>query len=319
MQATKQQQIVGYFIEEAKEHLDTIEQCLLNLKRTVTDTEQLNELFRAAHSIKGGAAMLGFQSIQRIGHHLEDCFKILTDHAIKVDQTIENLFLQGFDSLKGLVEELQSPYGLQPEVANRLMQTAEPVFAQLQTHLKQQQGNATAIAPKAHPRLSALLPNALRKMLLLFKQGDSPTTRKQLVSLCAQMSQLHASSEWLGLLQITQVAIANPKNTYQTLAPVVIRELKLSGDLLLAERCISIVPSQKLQRLTQAPKPSAINSFAPGSLATREDLSSYRSRKPLTIPAEPKAAAKALLDAFNKDELIEIAEFLMKAVNQPQI
>ncbi len=53
MQATKQQQILGYFLEEAKEHLDTIEQGLLNLKATIADAEQLNELFRAAHSVKG--------------------------------------------------------------------------------------------------------------------------------------------------------------------------------------------------------------------------------------------------------------------------
>jgi chemotaxis protein histidine kinase CheA len=313
VQATKQQQIVGYFIEEAKEHLDTIEQSLLNLKLTVTDADQLNELFRAAHSIKGGAAMLGFQSIQKIGHHLEDCFKILTDHSIAVDQTIENLFLQGFDSLKALVEELQSPYGLQPEEANKVVQAADPVFGQLQTHLTRQiQGGGAAVIapPQAHPRLSTLLPTALKKMLLLFKQGDSSTTRKQLVSLCAQMSQLHASSEWLGLLQIAQLAIANAQNTYPTLAPAVIRELKLAGDLLLADRCLSIVPSQKLQQLTLTPNSPAIESPSVSS-----SFGNPRSRT-LTIPTEPKAAARALLDVFTKDELIELAEFLMQAVHQ---
>lgn len=313
MQATKQQQIVGYFIEEAKEHLDTIEQSLLNLKLTVTDTEQLNELFRAAHSIKGGAAMLGFQSIQKISHHLEDCFKILTDHSIAIDQTIENLFLQGFDSLKALVEELQSPYGLQPEEANKVVQAADPVFSQLQTHLTQQiqGGGAAAIAPpRAHPRLTTLLPTALKKMLLLFKQGDSSTTRKQLVSLCAQMSQLHASSEWLGLLQIAQLTIANSQNTYSTLAPVVIRELKRAGDLLLADRCGSIVPSQKLQQLTLMPSSPAIES------PRGNESNGFSRSRTLTLPAEPKAAAKALLDVFTKEELIELAEFLMQAVHQ---
>ena len=314
MQATKQQQIVGYFIEEAKEHLDTIEQSLLNLKVTVTDAEQLNELFRAAHSIKGGAAMLGFQSIQKISHHLEDCFKILTDHAIQVDQTIENLFLQGFDALKELVEGLQSPYGLQDEVVKKVMQAVEPTFAQLQAHLQQQLqvGTVVAIAqPKAHPRLAAIFPNALKKMLVLFKQGDSLTTRKQLVSLCAQMGQLHACSEWLGLMQTAQIAIANSKNTYATLAPLVIRELKLAGDLLLAERFISIVPSQNLRHLALAE--SIPTNPTPPTNRSSSDRTE-RSKQTLTIPAEPRAAARALLNAFNKDELIELAEFLMKAV-----
>ena len=106
-------------------------------------------------------------------------------------------------------------------------------------------------------------------------------------------------------MQTAQVAIANPKNTYQTLAPIVIRELKLAGDLLLAARCMSIVPSQKLQQLTLAPKLPEVE----------EPISSSRSRT-LTIPAEPRAAARALVDAFDKDELIELAEFLMQSVHQ---
>ena len=55
----QQQRIMGYFIEEAREHLQTIEQGVLNLEDVLNDSESVNELFRAAHSIKGGAAMLG--------------------------------------------------------------------------------------------------------------------------------------------------------------------------------------------------------------------------------------------------------------------
>jgi chemosensory pili system protein ChpA (sensor histidine kinase/response regulator) len=77
MQPEQQKRILGYFIEEAKEHLNTIEHSLLNLQSAVDDAEMLNEVFRAAHSVKGGAAMLGIYSIQQISHRLEDYFKIL--------------------------------------------------------------------------------------------------------------------------------------------------------------------------------------------------------------------------------------------------
>ncbi|CCQ55834.1 Signal transduction histidine kinase CheA [Crocosphaera watsonii WH 0005] len=50
-----QQKILGYFIEEAKEHLETLETGLLELSAVVEDQERLNEMFRAAHSIKGGS------------------------------------------------------------------------------------------------------------------------------------------------------------------------------------------------------------------------------------------------------------------------
>lgn len=59
----QQQRILGYFIEEARDHLNTIEQGLLNLEGTLNDPEMISEVFRAAHSIKGGAAMLGLTSI----------------------------------------------------------------------------------------------------------------------------------------------------------------------------------------------------------------------------------------------------------------
>jgi chemotaxis protein histidine kinase CheA len=68
----EQQRILGYFIEEAKEHLETIEHGLLNLQAVVDDTELMSEVFRAAHSVKGGAAMLGIHSMQHISHRLED-------------------------------------------------------------------------------------------------------------------------------------------------------------------------------------------------------------------------------------------------------
>ena len=58
-----QQKILGYFIEEAKEHLETLERGILDLSAVIEDQERVNEMFRAAHSVKGGAAMLGYSGI----------------------------------------------------------------------------------------------------------------------------------------------------------------------------------------------------------------------------------------------------------------
>lgn len=341
VQATKQQQIVGYFIEEAKEHLDTIEQGLLNLKATMADSEQMNELFRAAHSVKGGAAMLGFSSIQKVAHHLEDGFKILKESHISTDQQIEDLFLQCFDVLKALVEELQSPYGLQADEAERLVKSVEPTFTELQKyleHLMRSRGPvATPTARAQAPDLSVMMNAGLKKMLLLFKQGDSAANRQQLAVLCYRMAQFHASSEWRHLLQKAKGAIGNSKCPYSTLAPVVIKELKQAGDLLLANRASEITPSSTLTQLAvastatasavtaatplvsptqasipQSPKPAPLPQDRPASSPSQVSIPSAITK--ISIPAEPRAAARALLDAFNKEQLIEIAEFLMTAI-----
>lgn len=335
VQATKQQQILGYFIEEAKEHLDTIEQGLLDLQATMADTERLNELFRAAHSVKGGAAMLGFSSIHKVGHYLEDCFKLLTDHPVAIDQQLETLFLQGFDILKELVEALQSPYGLREEDAAQRVQAAEPTFLELRNYLNRvvqakkaesrPAASATPPAP-ANPELANRLNGALKLMLQLFKQGDTPTNRQQLATLCSRMVQLHGAPEWRKLLQTVHGAVAN-RNAYATLAPLVIRELKLASDLLITGRAGEIKPSSALQQLlptanpalTAKPAPTAPTPIAPLPAPTVASLLVAREAivakaQQITLPAEPRAVARVLLAAFNKAQLIELAEFLMKAI-----
>ncbi|MEH2049610.1 hybrid sensor histidine kinase/response regulator [Nostoc sp.] len=132
----QQQRILGYFIEEARDHLNTIEQGLLNLEGTLNDPEMISEVFRAAHSIKGGAAMLGLTSIQHTSHRLEDCFKILKDNPVQIDQKLESLFLGVSDTLKSLLEHLSGPYGLSEDAANTLMSETEPVFQWLYEHLE---------------------------------------------------------------------------------------------------------------------------------------------------------------------------------------
>ncbi|NJN49006.1 MAG: histidine kinase [Alkalinema sp. RL_2_19] len=343
MQTTKQQQILGYFIEEAKEHLDSIESGLLNLSQTMADAEEMNQIFRAAHSIKGGAAMLGFNSIQRVAHHLEDYFKLLKENAsdINIDRRLEDMFLKGFDALKALVDQLQGTFGLRDEDAEQIVQSTEPIFAELGQYLNQliKAGNVVpvptqplATTPKAAEQVSKIL----KVMLQLFKQGDNAKSRQQLIALCTRMMQIAPKNQpWIHLGQTAQRAIANQANTYSKLAPIIIKELKQSSDLLLAGRSGEIIPSTALQRLTKKPEPS----ITPAQLHNARMVTQVRENptplaqaetaaktitmanaavgirpRTISIPNDPKAAARALLDAFNKDELIQLAEFLMKSI-----
>lgn len=302
MQSVKQQQILGYFIEEAKEHLDTIEQGLVDLAATMADSERVNELFRAAHSVKGGAAMLGFDGIQKTAHHFEDCFKILKEHPVKIDQRLEDLFLKGFDTLKELIEALQSPFGLREEDAQQAVFEAEPTFRELQAYLnKLIAGKSTAPKSTASQTAATQITAVLKAMLQLFKQGDSQKSRQQLIALCNRLIQISSTTpNWVTVLQTAQRAIANPRNPYATLAPVIIKDLKQASDLLLTGSANKITVSANLQTLINPPAHPA---------------KSEPAIKPqISIPLEPRAAARSLLESFNKSELIEIAEFIMKAI-----
>ncbi|HEY9692759.1 MAG TPA: response regulator [Oculatellaceae cyanobacterium] len=279
MQPEQQQRIMGYFIEEAKDHLNTIEKGLLNLQETIHDAEIVNEVFRAAHSIKGGAAMLGISSIQKTAHRLEDCFKLLRDFPVSVDQKLESLFLRVFDTLQELVEQLQGPFGLTDEIASGIMSGVDPVFGQLTNHLQHlleaNSGQINQDVGESQDRVVTTGADTqdrktlqetfqteilvhLREMLQLFKQPDSDEHRQQLQALCRQLGGLGEQfglPRWSELLETSRNAIANQENSTRTLASVIIKEIKQAQDLVLATREVEILPSQDLKALL--PKISA--------------------------------------------------------------
>lgn len=271
MQPEQQQRIMGYFIEEAKDHLNTIEQGLLNLQSTIDDPEMVNEMFRAAHSVKGGAAMLGLNGIQHVSHRLEDFFKILKDSAVRVDQRMESAFLQMFDALKDLVEQLQTPFGLTDESAQSTLAAVEPVFVELEQQLHAATGGARPDAGGLSTGLSGVLPTGvvnldalgrafreevpahLREMLALFKQSDiDGGSRQQLQVICDRLHVTGAQyqlSAWCHLVECAKRAIATPANSYRTLAPIIIRDIKQAQDLVLAGRAVDIAPGSQLLEL----------------------------------------------------------------------
>jgi chemotaxis protein histidine kinase CheA/ActR/RegA family two-component response regulator len=258
----QQQRIMGYFIEEAKDHLQTIENGLLNLQETLEEPDSINELFRAAHSIKGGSAMLGVSSIQHISHRLEDYFKILKeDSNIRVDEKLTSLFLAGFDRLQDLLEHLETNFRISDELSALTISELNPVFSQLEAHLntlasRQNVGVPITAAPKADKSPIAIFQNEvtakLRDMLQLFKQSDNLTTRQQLQAICDDLNQFGEQfqlNSWMQLINKAKQAIAANQNTYRTLAPILIKDIKQAQDLVLANRELEVVESPQLQAL----------------------------------------------------------------------
>lgn len=76
-------QFYQIFFEEAGENLDQMEQILLDLDLTQANDEELNGIFRCAHSIKGGAATFGFSDVAELTHHMESLLDRLRRHEIQ--------------------------------------------------------------------------------------------------------------------------------------------------------------------------------------------------------------------------------------------
>ncbi|NJO85852.1 MAG: phosphotransferase [Synechococcaceae cyanobacterium RM1_1_27] len=269
MNQEAQQRILGYFIEESRDHLTTIEQGLLSLRESLTDGELINELFRAAHSIKGGAAMLNLGPIQRVAHRMEDFFNVFRSREgrVPVDQHLESLLLQGYDVLAMLLEELQSPTGLSEATGRSALEGLEPVFAETENHLYSLLGEsnpnaasaAPVVAPVAAPvetiemALTQRLPQQMREMLELFKQRDQSGVRDQLLRVVGslrEIGQTHRLAGWEQLTEAIRAAIANPGSDLRSLALIVLRDLKQSQQALVLNPAEQVKPSADLLALS---------------------------------------------------------------------
>lgn len=105
MSQDKEREIQLQFLEEAQEYLDTIESVLLGLAGNQISGQQMDAVLRAAHSVKGGAGMMGYGALSQLAHRLEDSFKVLKvqRNSIVVDGALESLLLTGVDRLRQIL------------------------------------------------------------------------------------------------------------------------------------------------------------------------------------------------------------------------
>lgn len=124
-------QAYQFFIQEAPELLQLIEEELLTL-RTERSTAKVHNMMRAAHSIKGGAASVGLDTIKTLAHSLEDIFKGLHNPELEINPEVEGLLLEAYDCLRlPLIEQIENGQCDNEQA----MATAEPVFARIEARI----------------------------------------------------------------------------------------------------------------------------------------------------------------------------------------
>ena len=129
-------QFYQIFFEEAGENLDQMEQMLLNLDLNEANDEELNGIFRCAHSIKGGSATFGFSDVAELTHKMESLLDRLRRHEITPIPEMVDVLLESADASRSLLARHQA--GGEGEA----MSTADLV-ARI-THLAAGNGGATA-------------------------------------------------------------------------------------------------------------------------------------------------------------------------------
>jgi two-component system, chemotaxis family, sensor histidine kinase and response regulator PixL len=124
-----QAQAYGYFLAEAPELLQTIEQEILTLPNEHT-TAKVHNLMRALHTLKGAAANVGLATIERIAHDFEDLARVFYNLEVKIDPTIQSLLLDGYSGLQECLDAQMLDQEIdEPAIIERLAETIEQLKA----------------------------------------------------------------------------------------------------------------------------------------------------------------------------------------------
>ena len=101
-------QFYQIFFEEAGENLDQMERMLLNLNLETADDEELNGIFRCAHSVKGGAATFGFSDVAELTHQMESLLDRLRRHELQPNSSMVDVLLESADASRSLLARHQA-------------------------------------------------------------------------------------------------------------------------------------------------------------------------------------------------------------------
>ena len=96
-------QFYGVFFEESHEHLDQMEHLLMELSLDSPDLEELNSIFRAAHSIKGGSGVFGFDALTGLTHVMENILDLARKFELALTKRIVDQLLTTVDTLNQIL------------------------------------------------------------------------------------------------------------------------------------------------------------------------------------------------------------------------
>lgn len=122
-------QFHSVFFEESQEHLDEMEHLLLELDTENPDSEQLNTIFRAAHSVKGGSGIFGFDALGSVTHIMESLLDKVRQGQMPITNAMVDLFLQSVDVLKDILNSYKTAGDINWESAHKICERLETLTA----------------------------------------------------------------------------------------------------------------------------------------------------------------------------------------------
>lgn len=136
-------QYLEIFIDETKEHLQSLNEQLLILEKEPENEGTINEIFRAAHTLKGMSGTMGYKRMQNLTHNMENIFSEIRNGKMSVTATIVDLLFKGLDALENYLANISS-------TGDEGTEEYTDIISQLDVCLKQGLGEMPAAAPAAN-------------------------------------------------------------------------------------------------------------------------------------------------------------------------
>jgi two-component system, chemotaxis family, sensor kinase CheA len=149
------------FIEEASEHIQDLEQALLELENNPTDKPLIERVFRAMHSLKGSGAMFGFEKISEFTHNLETVYDLVRNGELSVTGDLLNLTLSSVDHLQSLLKEGDN-------ISDEVLQQHQNLIEKIEEFIQKSTKSIISIARDKDDKDSA----SLKTYYILFQPNE---------------------------------------------------------------------------------------------------------------------------------------------------
>lgn len=159
-------QYLEIFIDETSEHIQSLNDCIMNLEQEPDNKDTINEIFRAAHSLKGMAGTMGFKRMQHLTHDMENVFSEVRNDKVKVNGEMIDVLFQCLDAIEGYLETIKS-------TSDEGTEEHEDIITKLNEMLNGGGAAAPAEAPKAEAPAEAPKAAAYEEKFLDAEFNDS--------------------------------------------------------------------------------------------------------------------------------------------------
>lgn len=260
MSQDKEREIQLQFLEEAQEYLDTIETVLLELSHGHIEGQQMDAVLRAAHSVKGGAGMMGYHSLSQLAHRMEDSFKVLKaqKNSIKVDDELLNLLLAAVDRLCQVLKRNRQGTDVDEQW---LATVGNPVFEKLHERLGDPVADdaATMLGAEDGTNVAALLfetevEGCLNRLESVLADERSPCLGEELEIMAQELGGLGEMLQLEAFTQLCESIVSHLQaapERIKEIATLSLSQLRRSQALVLVGQT-SILPRQlDIQGLTE--------------------------------------------------------------------